>query len=155
MKRNVTGSLAIAALAILFTVSMSLAAEEQIPLKLVKGPDKNIALVELQNPVPVAGVQFKIEGARMTEVRTTKRTAGFICKFNDANGMVLMVSATGDEIAPGSGSICDIVCDNPDAAKLVNPKVVAKRPAGPAKGAPAKAKANDAKEPAAKAAEKK
>jgi len=149
MKKGFMKSIAVAAL-ILVCGALAWAAEDQIPLKLVKGPANNIALVELQNKVPVAGVQFKVEGAKMTEVRTTARTAGFICKFNEANGMVLMVSATGDEIAVGSGSICDIVCDNPATAKLVSPKVVAKKPAGPAKAAPAKAK-----EPSAKAAEKK
>ena len=69
----------------------------------------NTALIELTNTVPVRGVQFTVSGVTLTEVRTTKRSAGFLAKFNEANGIVIMVSLSKDEMPAGKGPIAEIV----------------------------------------------
>ncbi len=93
----------------------------------VKKSSKNTACVELNNDVPVRGVQFTITGAKVTEVRNTARTSGFLTKFNDKNGTVLLVSASAGSIDPGKGPIVDIVCDKPGAVSLSKVKIVGAR----------------------------
>jgi hypothetical protein len=92
-------------------------------VKLVPGA-KGVAQVELQNDVPVRALQFAVTEAKITEVRTTDRTKGFLAKFNDKNGKVIILSTAGEEIPPGKGSIAEIVCDKPASAKLVDGKIV-------------------------------
>jgi hypothetical protein len=140
-----------AALLVFLSLQAAGAAEKKdaSPLSIAPGANKAIATVALQNDVPIRGVQFTVEGALMTEVRTTQRTGGFIVKFNEKNGKVLIVSASGDDIAPGKGPIADIVCDKPDKAKLLNVKVVARgTDKGPKAGAPAPEKPKADKQPA-------
>jgi hypothetical protein len=92
-------------------------------VKLVPGA-KGVAQVELQNDVPVRALQFAVTEAKITEVRTTDRTKGFLAKFNDKNGKVIILSTAGEEIPPGKGAIAEIVCDKPASAKLVDGKIV-------------------------------
>ena len=99
-------------------------AQEKIPLTIVKST-KTSAHVEMNNSMPVRGVQFTLDGTKIVEVRTTPRTTGFLIKFNEKNGMVLLVSAAADTIAPGKGAIAEVICDTPGAARLSGVKVVA------------------------------
>lgn len=82
--------------------------EKKATLKLVSGSG-NKSGIDLTNTVPVRGVQFTVNGVNLTEVRTTSRTASFMAKFNEANGRVILVSLTKDEIAPGKGPIAEII----------------------------------------------
>jgi len=93
-------------------------------LKAVK-VSKNSANVLLANKVPVRGLQFTVTGVKVSEIRTTKRTKGFLAKFNDKNGTVLVVSASAASIEPGMGSVLEIVCDKPEAVIITNEKIVA------------------------------
>ena len=97
--------------------------EKKATLELKAGPGHNLG-VELINTVPVRGVQFIVSGVNITEVRTTKRTAGFLAKFNEKNGKVILLSTSGDKIAPGKGSVAEIICDKPGAATLSGVKIV-------------------------------
>ncbi len=92
-------------------------------VKLVPGA-KGVVSVDLQNEVPVRALQFAVTEATIKEVRTTDRTKGFLAKFNEKNGKVIILSTAGDEIPPGKGSIAEIVCDKPASAKLVDGKIV-------------------------------
>lgn len=84
----------------------------------------NAASLELNNEVPVRGVQFTLNGAQPVEVRTTPRSQGFFAQFNKENGTVIMVSLSGDKIKPGTGPIAEIVCDNTGSASLSGVKIV-------------------------------
>ena len=85
---------------------------------------KNAVTLELQNEVPVRALQFTVTEAKITEVRTTGRTKGFLAKFNEQNGKVIILSTAGEEIASGKGAITEIVCDKPASAKLVDVTIV-------------------------------
>ena len=74
--------------------------------------------VDLSNTVPVRGVQFTVSGVAISELRTTKRTAGFLAKFNEKNGKAIILSTSGASVAPGKGAIAEIICDKPSAATL-------------------------------------
>ena len=94
--------------------------EKTLTLAPVSGKGVNL---ELSNDVPVRGVQFTLDGAKPTEVRTTSRTEGFFAKVNEKNGTVVMVSLSGKKIAPGTGPIAEIICDKGDSAHLTNIKI--------------------------------
>ncbi len=96
----------------------------------LKAGGKNTAKLELQSDIPVRALQFSVTGAKITEVRTTGRAKGFFSKFNEQNGMVIILSTTGEEIAPGKGEVAEIVCDKPATAKLADVKIVGKRSDG-------------------------
>ena len=91
-------------------------------LTLTTGSGNGINL-ELSNDLPVRGVQFTLNGAKPSEVRTTSRTEGFFTKFNENNGTVVLVSLSGKKIDPGTGPIAEIVCDKADTAGLSNIKI--------------------------------
>ena len=78
----------------------------------------NILGIDLTNDVPVKGVQFTLEGPKITEVRTTSRTEGFAPSFNEENGRVILLSLSGGEITMGKGLIAEILCDNGGSASL-------------------------------------
>ena len=84
----------------------------------------NAASLELDNDVPVRGVQFTIEGAQPVEVRTTSRSEGFFAQFNKENGKVVLISLSGNTIAPGGGPIAEVVCSNGGSASLSEIKIV-------------------------------
>ena len=86
-------------------------------LKVVAGSGNAVG-IDLTNSGPVRGVQFTLEGAKITEVRTTSRTPGYLSKFNGENGKVILVSTSGDTIAPGTGPIAEIVCDKKSSVSL-------------------------------------
>ena len=92
-------------------------AEKKATLTLKASSEKALS-VEMMNSVPVRGAQFIISGVKITEVRTTKRTAGFLAKFNQENGKVILLSTSGDKIAPGKGSIVEVICVQPKSAQL-------------------------------------
>jgi hypothetical protein len=94
-------------------------------LKIVASSE-NIFGIDLTNQIPVRGVQFTVEKGKITEVRTTSRTAGFLAEFNKETGMVIMVSTTGNTIAAGTGFIAEIVCDKGDAAVVLSDIKIAK-----------------------------
>ena len=92
----------------------------------LRASGKNTAKLELQNDIPIRALQFSITGAKITEVRTAARTKGYLAKFNEKNGMVIILSTAGEEIAPGKGEVAEIVCDKPASAKLADVKIVGK-----------------------------
>jgi hypothetical protein len=96
------------------------------PALSLKAGGKNTAKLELQSDIPVRALQFSVTGAKITEVRTTGRAKGFFSKFNEKNGMVIVLSTAGEEIAPGKGEVAEIVCDKPATAKLADVKIVGK-----------------------------
>jgi len=96
------------------------------PALSLKAGGKNTAKLELQSDIPVRALQFSVSGAKITEVRTTGRAKGFFSKFNEKNGMVIILSTAGEEIAPGKGEVAEIVCDKPATAKLADVKIVGK-----------------------------
>ena len=79
---------------------------------------ENLLGIELQNKVPIRGVQFILMEAKITEIRTTARTKGYFAKFNEATGKVILVSMSGDKIEPGTGPIAEIVCNKGADASL-------------------------------------
>lgn len=83
----------------------------------------NTVGIELTNSVPVRGVQFTIKGVKATKVRTTSRTAGFLADFNKESGIVILVSTSGNEIAPGTGLIAEIISDKGGSASLSGIKI--------------------------------
>jgi hypothetical protein len=90
---------------------------QDISLQLVEISEDMVG-IDLTNPVPVRGVQFMIEGVEIIDVLTTSRSDDFIASFNEENGKVLMVSFSGDEIAPGEGRIAEILFDGSGLARL-------------------------------------
>ena len=96
------------------------------PSLAVVAVSKDLATVELQNEISIIGIQFALTGVKITEVRTTDRTKGFLAKFNEQNGKVILLSTTGDQIAPGKGAVAEIVCDKPGSAVLSGVKIVGK-----------------------------
>ena len=92
----------------------------------VVAASKDLATITLQNEISVQGVQFELTGVKITEVRTTDRTKGFLAKFNEQNGRVILLSTTGDKIGPGAGAVAEIVCDKPGSAVLSGVQIVGK-----------------------------
>ena len=99
-----------------------MAESKDATLKIVEGSGNTIG-IELMNNIPVGGVQFTIEGVKMTEIRTTSRTTGVLADFNKESGIVIMVSTSGDKIAPGTGLIAEIVSDKGGSANLSGIKI--------------------------------
>ena len=95
--------------------------EDEASLNISPGSAGGVNLL-LDNIVPVRAVQFTLNGAKMSDVRTTPRAEGFLARYNEKNGTVVLVSLTGKKIAPGSGPIAEIVCDNP-SAQITNKKI--------------------------------
>ena len=78
--------------------------------------EKNTFGVDLENSIPVRGIQFTVNGMKMTEVRTASRTEGFMAKFNEDTGIVIVVSTAAEEIPPGKGPVLKILGEKlPDA----------------------------------------
>ena len=96
---------------------------EDAILKLVE-VSGNILGIDLTNDVPVQGVQFTLEGPKITEVRTTSRTEGFSPSFNEENGRVILISLSGSKITTGKGLIAEILCDDGGSASLSEIKIV-------------------------------
>ncbi len=99
-----------------------MAESKDATLKIVECSGDTIG-IELMNNIPVGGVQFTIEGVKMTEIRTTSRTTGFLADFNKESGIVIIVSTSGDKIAPGTGLIAEIVSDKGGSANLSGIKI--------------------------------
>ena len=99
------------------------AGSEDATLKIVPGSDTTLG-IELTNRVPIRGAQFTLEGAVVSEIRTTDRSKGFLADFNKEVGKVVILSASGDKIAPGSGLIAEIVCSEIVSASLSEIKLV-------------------------------
>ena len=78
-------------------------------LKLVAG-DKNVHKINLENSIPIRGVQFVLEGVEITNVNNTERTKGYLANFNAESGAVIIVHTSGGKIEAGKGSIAEIVC---------------------------------------------
>ena len=97
--------------------------DEESTLKIVVSSGNTVG-VDLTNRVPVKGVQFTIEGVKVTEVRTTSRTEGFLAEFNEKNGKVILLSLSGNKIDQGTGPIVEIICDEGDSARLSGIKIV-------------------------------
>ena len=99
------------------------AGSEDATLKIVVGSETTLG-IELTNSVPIRGVQFTLKGADMSEIRTTARSKDFLADFNKEAGKVVILSASGDKIASGSGLIAELVCDKIDSASLSEIKIV-------------------------------
>jgi hypothetical protein len=91
-------------------------------LKIVAG-EKNMIGLELENTVPIRGVQCALKGTKISEIRTTNRTKGYLTKFNEATGIIILVDMSGKKIPPGTGPIAEVVCDNPGSASLSDIKL--------------------------------
>ncbi len=74
--------------------------------------------IDLVNNVPVRGIQFTVKGANMIELRTTTRAIGFLAKFNEVNGVVILASTTDDAVAPGKGAVAEIICKKAPGSEL-------------------------------------
>ena len=96
---------------------------EEPTLKVVAG-SKGFASVELKNEVPVRAIQFDLTGVKISQVRTTDRSKGFLTKFNEQNGKVILLSTAGDKINPGKGAVLEVACDKPGAAVLSEVRIV-------------------------------
>ena len=114
----------IAGLVLIAVVVLSSLSEAGEPALGVKPGTKDSVKVELINEAPVRAVQFDLTGVKITQVRTTDRTKGFLAKFNEQNGKVILLSTAGEEISPGKGAVLEVVCDKPDAASLSGVKIV-------------------------------
>lgn len=86
-------------------------------VKIVDGSGNSIG-IDLVNKVPIRIVRFVIKGVKMIEARTTSRTDGFYAKYNEESGKVTILSPSGKMIAPGTGLIVEIICDNRGAPNL-------------------------------------
>ena len=104
-------------------IRIEAAGSEDATLTIVGGSGTTLG-IELTNSVPIRGVQFTLEGAVMNEIRTTARSKDFLADFNKEAGKIVILSASGDKIAPGSGLIAELVCDTIDSAKLSEIKIV-------------------------------
>ncbi len=91
--------------------------KEEVDLKIGAISGKT-AMIELINSASVRGLQFTVQGAKMTELRTTSRSAGFLAKFNETNGIVIMASTSDDMITPGEGAIAELVCEKTPGAEV-------------------------------------
>ena len=101
--------------------------EKKATLTLKTG-EKNTFGIDLINSVPVRGIQFTLSGLKMTEVRTASRTAGFLAKFNEETGIVILVSTAADEIAPGTGPVLEILGEKvPDTEVSLSKIMIADR----------------------------
>ena len=79
--------------------------------------------VSLDNSVPVRGVQFTLQGAKISGVRTTPRTGDFMAKFNEENGRIILISLSRAVIAPGTDPILEIDCEQAGSATISGVKV--------------------------------
>lgn len=79
--------------------------------------------LDLTSSVPIRGIQCTIEGTRITEIKTTARSAKLLANFNENTGIVILVSMSGEKIAPGAGSIAEVACDQAANALLTNVKI--------------------------------
>ena len=113
---------------VLVVTGMTLSSPSQAaePSLTVMASSKDRATVEMQNEIPISAVQFALTGVKITALHTTDRTRGFLAKFNEQNGRVVLLSTSGDAIAPGKGPVAEIVCDKPGAAVLSGVKIVGK-----------------------------
>jgi hypothetical protein len=91
-------------------------------LKIVAG-EGNVIGLALENTVPIRGVQCALKGAKISEIRTTERTKGYLTKFNEATGIIILVEMSGKKIPPGTGPIAEVVCDNPSSVSLSDIKL--------------------------------
>ena len=91
-------------------------------LKIVEGSGNTVG-IDLTNTIPVRGVQFTIEGAKITEVRPTSRIKGFLAEFNKESGIVIIVSMSGDTIAPSTGLIAEVIYNKGGSASLSGIKI--------------------------------
>ena len=104
-------------------IRVEAAGSEDATLKIVAGSDTTLG-IELTNRVPIKGMQFTLEGADMSEIRTTARSKGFLADFNKDAGKVVILSTSGDKIAPGSGLIAEVVCTKIASVSLSEIKLV-------------------------------
>jgi len=105
------------------SIQIEAAGSKDATLKIVPGSGTTLGL-ELTNSVPIRGVQFTLEGADIREIRTTARSKDFLADFNKEAGKVVILSASGSKVAPGSGLIAELVCDTIGSAKLSEIKIV-------------------------------
>ena len=98
------------------------AKSEEAKLRIVESSGNAIG-IDLTNDVPVRGLQFTIEGIKITDVSITSRTKGFVAECNEENGRVILVSFSGKTIAPGTGIVAEIICDKGSSASLSEIKI--------------------------------
>ena len=81
-------------------------APSQLRVGIQSGNSANIALYKPE--ASVGGVQFKVGGTQITDVRTTARTEGFLATFDQKSGTVILAGISGQTIAPGNGPVVEI-----------------------------------------------
>ena len=89
----------------------------EVTIKRIDRSDNTIE-IELTNNFPVRIAQFIIKGIEVAEVRTTTRTERFHVKYNKEDDKFSILSFSDEVIAPGTGSIAEIVCDKKSSASL-------------------------------------
>ncbi len=94
------------ALALAFSVP---AMASDVTLKATQTSGNSVA-IEMENDVPVLGVEFVLNNMVAKSLETTSRTEGFLAVFNDLGGQsvkVVLVSLKKDAISAGSGPILE------------------------------------------------
>jgi adenine deaminase len=92
-------------------VQLPTAAESEEATLTLVNISKNTFGIDLKNSAPVRLIQFTVNGIEDAQVRSTKRTDGFLIKFTKDNKKVTILSPSGNTIAPGSGFIVEMSCD--------------------------------------------
>ena len=97
------------ALALAFSVP---AMASDVTLKATQSEDNDSVAIEMENDVPILGVEFVLNNIAAKDLETTSRTEGFVAAFNDIGGQrvkVVLVSLKKDAISTGSGPILEFV----------------------------------------------
>jgi hypothetical protein len=95
---------------------------ENATIELVDKSDNSIG-INLINDIPVQGVQFTIEGVKVTQIRTISRASSTVASFNKESGTIILMASSGGNIAPGKGLIAEITCDKVGSVNLSAIKV--------------------------------
>jgi hypothetical protein len=98
------------ALVVAFSVP---AMASDVTLKATQTSENSVA-IEMENDVPILGVEFVLNNIAAESLETTSRTEDFLAVFNDLGGQrvkVVLVSLKKDAISAGSGPILEFVYD--------------------------------------------
>ena len=97
-------------------------ASSDATLTIVQGTGNTVG-INLTNKIPVRGVQFTLPGVKITALRTTPRSDGFMANFNQESGVVIMLSLSGNKIAAGTGAIAEIICEEGGSPTISDIKI--------------------------------
>jgi len=118
MKEKIIRACMVVTIVLFAGMILCTSSDAEEPALSVEAGKKGLVTVILKNDAPVRAIQFELTGVKITQVRTTDRTTGFLTKFNEQNGKVILLSTTGDEISPGKSGVLEVLCDKPADAVL-------------------------------------